>query len=233
MKKIISFIISFCFLFCFNTILQADSIGLAWNANTPTPDGYRLFQRINTGVYNYSTPIIPSGISNGNIPSNTTQVTINDLNGIAYQITNFYFVARAFIGSNESGNSNEVVYTIDRTAPDSPSNFSGSFNKIALEINLSFGQSNQTEVLFWKIFYSEISNGPYTELAQVENSGLSQVTIAQPFTYVNANEIKTIYFVVRSHRDSGVYSSSQEIPIVIDRRTLSEPVNLRITIPVQ
>src|SRR3989304_5626283 len=122
MKKI------FSFLFCFNTILQADSIGLAWNANTPTPDGYRLFQRINTGVYNYSTPIIPSGISNGNIPSNTTQVTINDL---------------------------------------------------------------------------------------------------------NANEIKTIYFVVRSHRDSGVYSSSQEIPIIIDRRTLSEPVNLRITIPVQ
>lgn len=229
MKKYI-YLLVFAVMISFG-MSYADTIDLEWDANTPVPDGYRIFQRINDGVYGIA--IVPNGLSNSNIPATTTRITVGNLNGVAYQVTNFHFVARAFIGSNESGNSNEVVYTIDRTAPDTPSNFSGSFDKIASEINLLFDQSNQAEVLFWKIFYSEISSGSYIELIQVENSGLSTVTIAQPFTYVSVNEIKTIYFVIRAYRDIEVYSSSQEIPIVIDRRTLVEPVNLRIIIPVQ
>jgi hypothetical protein len=79
--------------------LYADcQVTLAWDANNPTPDGYRLFQRASGDSYNYhnfsdvgaSTRHTVSGLSDG---------------------TTYHFVVRAYVGSEESGDSNEATYT--------------------------------------------------------------------------------------------------------------------------
>jgi hypothetical protein len=37
--------------------LYAAQATLAWDANNPTPDGYRLYQRLEGANYNYSAPV--------------------------------------------------------------------------------------------------------------------------------------------------------------------------------
>jgi hypothetical protein len=77
---------------------------IAWDANSPTPDGYRIFKRIAGTAYNYEAP---------DWEGNGTTCTITELTpGRTY-----YFVARAYVGTDESGDSNEVEYTIPTPTP--------------------------------------------------------------------------------------------------------------------
>lgn len=64
---------------------------------TETVDGFRLFQRQQSGEYNYSVPVW-EGVET------TTKLTIP--NG------DYAFVVRAFIGSQESLDSNEVLFSV-------------------------------------------------------------------------------------------------------------------------
>ncbi|MBI5551098.1 MAG: fibronectin type III domain-containing protein [Desulfobacterales bacterium] len=84
---------------CFSAIpLYAAQVTLQWDANSPAPQGYRLFQRLASGTYNYSAPVWTGA---------GTTCTINNL----LDGTTYYFVARAYIGPDQSGNSNEVNFT--------------------------------------------------------------------------------------------------------------------------
>ena len=74
-------------------------VTLIWDPNDPTPEGYRLFARVNGYQYNYSEPIWTG-------TSTTVKVRVPDKVLV-------YFVVRAYKGSDESGDSNEVKY-IDR-----------------------------------------------------------------------------------------------------------------------
>lgn len=88
-------------------------VGLAWDADSPTPDGYRLYQRESGESYT-SQNTTDVGAS--------TQCTVSGLS----ENTTYYFVVRAYVGSVESGNSNEATYTCDSDAtggtPVEPSN---------------------------------------------------------------------------------------------------------------
>jgi hypothetical protein len=82
---------------------QALGVTLAWDPNNPAPDGYRVFQRLEGESYDYSTPVWP-GV--GDDDSQVT-ATIDNLQPGVY-----YFVVRAYVGPDESGDSNEVQYIV-------------------------------------------------------------------------------------------------------------------------
>ena len=79
-------------------------VTLTWDPNSSTPDGYRLYMRQEGQNYNYNEPIW-QGTDN--------QCTITESTGN----TDYYFVVRAFVGNEESGDSNEIRYTPTATNP--------------------------------------------------------------------------------------------------------------------
>lgn len=76
---------------------MAAQVTLAWDANDPVPDGYRVFRRIAGQSYNYSSPAW-SG-------TGTTCDIANLLDD-----TTYYFVVRAVADGEQSGDSNEVSF---------------------------------------------------------------------------------------------------------------------------
>lgn len=79
--------------------LHADcQVSLTWDPNYPTPDGYRLFQRESGTLYNYQV-YSDTGL-------NTTGTVSGLIDGKIY-----HFVVRAYVGADESGDSNEATFT--------------------------------------------------------------------------------------------------------------------------
>ena len=74
----------------------AAQVTLAWDANSPAPEVYRIYQRGPGDSYDYTTP---AWAGTG------TQATITVQPGVLC-----FFVARAFSGASVSANSNEVQY---------------------------------------------------------------------------------------------------------------------------
>lgn len=74
------------------------AVTLEWEPNGPDPEGYRLFRRLDGLDYDYSKPLV-------------------QMSGTRYQDTTtqpgetYFYVVRAYVGQNESSNSNEVSYT--------------------------------------------------------------------------------------------------------------------------
>lgn len=88
-------------------LVSAAQVTLQWDANDPAPEGYRLYQRLSGQTYNYAVPAW-----NGSATSCT-------IDGLAEGAT-YYFVVRAFQGSDLSGDSNEVQYVAGSTPSPSP-----------------------------------------------------------------------------------------------------------------
>ena len=93
------FSVGYYLLIAFPLVVSAAQVTLQWDPNTPAPDGYNLYQRVNGQSYNYSNPVNPSVIIG-------TTYTVSDLQDGA----TYFFVVRAKVGSDESGDSNEVQY---------------------------------------------------------------------------------------------------------------------------
>ena len=100
------------------TVPQTAEVTLSWDPNDPTPEGYRIFQRMEGQSYDYSQPCW----------------TGSDTQGTVYNLdwdTTYYFVVRAYEGDLESADSEEVsyyttavettIYTIAATAGDNGS----------------------------------------------------------------------------------------------------------------
>lgn len=111
-QKLIRFLRVFmaagCFLLvAFPLVVSAAQITLQWDGGTPNPDGYNLYQRLSGHSFDYSNPVNSSAITG----------TTYTVTGLAEGET-YYFVVRAFVGSDESGDSNEVDYTVPVSDPD-------------------------------------------------------------------------------------------------------------------
>jgi hypothetical protein len=79
------------------TTVRAAEVTLAWDPVAPAPEGYRIYLRIGDAAYDYSRPAWSGTATSCTISGLPTGRPI-------------HFVARAFAGPNESGNSNEVVF---------------------------------------------------------------------------------------------------------------------------
>lgn len=98
MKKIIAIILT---SFLITTTSMASSVGLRWDANDPTPEGYRVFIReTNQAIYDYDFPVWEG---------EEIECVIDRLEvGV-----NYAFVVRAFEGELESEDSDEVYWTAE------------------------------------------------------------------------------------------------------------------------
>jgi hypothetical protein len=85
-------------VFLLPAVCSADAqVTLQWDPNDPAPQGYRLYRRTAGQAYDYSDY------------TDTGQSTIHTVTGLADNTT-YYFVVRAYVGSEVSGDSNEVVF---------------------------------------------------------------------------------------------------------------------------
>lgn len=89
------------------TTAMAASVQLAWDPNDPTPDGYILFIHSEGSTYNYDAPVWAGA---------DTGCTISGL----VPGTTYYLVIRAYVGSDQSPDSNEIVYTPPIEAASTP-----------------------------------------------------------------------------------------------------------------
>jgi len=81
----------------------AAQVTLGWDANNPAPDGYLVFQRIAGQAYDYAHPVWPT--DGGNHTETTCTIT-NLTDGVTY-----FYVVRAYVGSDQSGDSNAVGFS--------------------------------------------------------------------------------------------------------------------------
>lgn len=97
----------YCLLVAFPLVVIAAQVTFQWDGGTPNPDGYNLYQRTGGNSFDYSNPV------------NTTAIT-----GTTYTVsgltegTTYYWVVRAFLGAGESGDSNQVEYSVPAAVPD-------------------------------------------------------------------------------------------------------------------
>lgn len=96
-KRGIKIFLAFWLLSACPCLAQAAQVTLAWDPNDPTPDGYRLYQRQEGNAYDYSAPAWSGS---------TASATVDDL----FENETYFFVVRAYVGADESGDSNEVSY---------------------------------------------------------------------------------------------------------------------------
>lgn len=86
------------------TVAHSANVTLRWDANVPAPEGYRVFVREGAQSYDYEKPIWEN---------NLTTCTLSGLNeGVTY-----HFVVRAYDGTLESADSEEVDYTPAAVVP--------------------------------------------------------------------------------------------------------------------
>jgi hypothetical protein len=91
------------------TMAQAAQVTLAWDPNIPSPDGYRVYQRVAGQSYDYLSPVWPG-------PGDDTTQTTCTVNALD-DGTSYYFIVRAIVGNDSSGDSNEINYIAEDTVP--------------------------------------------------------------------------------------------------------------------
>jgi hypothetical protein len=163
------------------TVPQTAEVTLAWDPNDPTPEGYRIFQRTEGQVYDYS----------------QSCWTGSDTQGTVYNLewdTTYYFVVRAYEGDLESADSEEVsyhtpvaeptTYTLTATAGDNGSILPNGSMTVAAGADQTFTFTPDSG-------YS---------IADVQVDGISQGAIGSySFSQVAADHTITVDFVANTY----------------------------------
>jgi hypothetical protein len=109
MKKGIFALVGMLILFSLIAPVQANAAGtLAWNAVTGTVQGYKIYYGTTSGGP------YPNSANAGT----ATSYTVNNL-PLQERVT-YYFVVRAYNQAGESGNSNQVSYSVTDSTPPAP-----------------------------------------------------------------------------------------------------------------
>lgn len=216
-----------------------EQIRLQWDA-VDGVDGYYLFQAIraqnpDTGQveheFDYLSPITSEQFPDGKIPQDVTQFDV-DLPGQADADTKYMFTARAFRGDETSENSNEVSYVVSLVPPFAPAELSGSYDKAAGMIHVSWAQPDDKfqwrTIDHWSVHY-RVADGEWQPVGQVDAG--HELAMETTFDAVAEGEQESVDFVVVAHRRSGVYSPDSDIlTLDIDRRDVPPVQKLRINI---
>jgi hypothetical protein len=223
MRRFIVFLIIALFLIPAPIVFADEQVTLAWDPNSPDPDGYRLFRRVEGQAYDYAAPIsgdvlAPTVTYTDTVPAPATPTppAATDLTAsynrdqsvitLSWQqiettaSETFYWVVRAFVGSDESGDSNEVNHTVTASSA----------------------------VSRWDVFYALAPEGPWVPIDSIENTGQTNPTMDATFTAVEVGNIAEVYFTVVSFDAAGQFSANaQSAATTVDRRTPVAPA-LRI-----
>lgn len=171
----------------------------------------------------------------GDVPEGTETIDYiyNAPDGV---ITQKFFVVTAYSTHEppkESGYSNEVDYVYDFAPIEVVTEFAASLE--GDDITFTWKQGDIERVKEWKLYVSEITGGPYADLALIEytGSGGPQYSTTESMT-VPVGEMKTFYFVLVTFTPTNVFSeNSAEISVTIDKRELAPVYNLRIKVIAQ
>jgi hypothetical protein len=90
--------------FLLPSISPAAQVTLSWAPGSQLPDGYLIFQRIEGEAYDDNDPVRP-------IDGKDHTETTCTIEGLAEGVT-YYFIVRAYLGSEESGDSNELSHKV-------------------------------------------------------------------------------------------------------------------------
>ena len=190
----------FFFILSYSSAAQALQVTLAWGVPaTGTPDGYRLFYRLQGQSYNYSQPAWQGS---------TTTGTISNL-----QDTTTYFVVRAYNASGESGDSNEATY--QPAAPPapaislSPASLSASCTQGANATSQSFQVSNSGG---GTLSYT-VSKGTTSWLSCSPTSGSGSGTVT--VSYSTSGLAAGTYNATITITASGASNSPQTVPVTL------------------
>lgn len=89
----------FMFVLLVSITCNAAEIKVAWDANYPAPEGYRVYLRYGDAAYDYGKPVWEGDATT----SHVIKVTENTL---------FHLVVRAYVGSMESADSEEISHMV-------------------------------------------------------------------------------------------------------------------------
>lgn len=165
--------------------LFAEQVTFAWDANSSSPDGYRLFMRTEGQPYNYNSPVWTG---------KATTCTVDQLENNAY-----YFVVRAYVGSNESLNSNEVEYKV--VVNNAPRSNAGTDQAVSAgaRVTLDGSGSSDSEGTISKYQWTQTS-GPSVSLRNAANK-------QSTFTAPNVTATASLNFRLTVTDDGGLTDS--------------------------
>jgi hypothetical protein len=182
---------------------NAAQVTLAWDPVQPAPEGYRLYSRTESGAYNYAAPAW-SGT--------TSTCTINNLaDNTAYR-----FVVRAYVGSNQSGNSNEVQYTPPSPVNQPPVANAGSDQTVAARATVTLnGSGSDPEGQTLRYLWRQTSG----TAVQLSNSTVARPTFTAPAVTSGSTTLAFSLTVT----DPQNASASDTCQVVVNAATINQP----------
>jgi hypothetical protein len=176
----------------------AAQVTLAWDPNDPAPDGYRVYQRVEGDSYDYESPVWPG-------PDDDPTLTTCTITGLADD-TLYYFVVRAWVGSDISGDSNEAAH---QTAAAGPQTHIISATAGA---NGSISPSGMVSVYEGDDQHFDFSANPGYHISNVQVNGQSIGAVASyTFSNVTGNHTISVSFAVDTHTISASAGSGGSI----------------------
>lgn len=98
LRPMVTTVLSLILIALVSTNAIGASVEISWDPSPSAPDGYMVLIRVEGSGYNYDAPVWIGAVTDcqieGLIPGTT-----------------YYMVVRAFIGAEQSGDSNEISYT--------------------------------------------------------------------------------------------------------------------------
>lgn len=231
MRQII-FLIFLALMVCgFASKTPADEINFAWDyPNNTSATGFRLYYgkvyQAETG--DWLTDYIAEPLSEFSPDLRSALVPVAGEPGI---IQKYCFVLKAVGPDSESEPSNEICTKIDNTALDAPVIVSGSFDRDASLVALSW--ETVARAKYYTVYFRQEAEDQFTALGTVDASESPQASLSEKIDVVAQGAVKTLYFVVVAFKDDITYSAdSGEIAVVIDRTDgeLIPPQNFRFSL---
>ncbi len=192
---LLSFFFAILFLVC-SFPAWAAQVTLAWDANDPAPDGYHVFLRETGQSYDYNNPAWSGG---------ETTCTLTDLT----DNSQYYFVVRAYVGNDESGDSNEVEHLTPGSNNQEPIADAGNNQTVASQSTVTLDGSGSADPNGDSLTYSWIqSDGPSVLLLNTD-------TAQAMFTAPQASSSTTILTFQITVTDPSGLSSTDSCTVTI------------------
>ena len=208
--------------------LKADTLEFEWDYDNTT-DGFSIYQ----GVPNESWEIVydPTPFIS-NIPPEA-RYTSKEVEGIPNTVQKYCYRIRAYRGSEESPDSNEVCIKIDNTKPQSPTNLTSSYDSETKMVTLQWDQSADTDrIKYWTVYFRADDGTEFSELARIENNGQESMSITESIETGNGE----LFFVVVAFKSAKVFSddsTTTSIVINYDEPLPPPQLRLKVQIPVE